>query len=454
MSGMINRNEYVAYRDFEGIFPSGEWYVEDAQSTVETEYVPPQSTVFIPVDVYTDTRGERYYEGKNHLGNVLVVFSDRKIPEEDNGQIAYYTADVVSYNDYWPYGWVLDGRHGGESYRFSFQEQEGDPEIKGENNSINYKYRMHDTRVGRFFAVDPLTGDYPHYTPYSFSGNKVIYKIELEGLEEANTASGYDPYSYLLTTQIGVRKVFDGNGLSSNISGFLDFGANAAGENSALIFGGGIEYNRQDGFSGSLIVATQLRYGGDRSYPTFVNYGGESFNNIIVNDFQMSTDFGVALNFNQIEGAWFREVGLHFSGKYLNNRLFGNIMIWNTDITQHNYEMLESPIVDINTTGTEFNVGYTYLPNMNIGDRGFTIGYNLDQRRSWMNFDYSYGAFQALFQYGQQAYGNFSLNPNDGEIGFGSSINYGGQFNYYFRNPDGPRFEPSLYLKGTTSLDD
>ncbi|NYA72744.1 hypothetical protein HZF10_17585 [Flavobacterium sp. MAH-1] len=44
---------------------------------------------------------------------------------------------------------------------------------------------MHDPRVGRFFAVDPLTKEYPHYTPYSFSGNKVISAIELEGLEES-----------------------------------------------------------------------------------------------------------------------------------------------------------------------------------------------------------------------------------------------------------------------------
>jgi hypothetical protein len=43
---------------------------------------------------------------------------------------------------------------------------------------------MHDPRVGRFFAIDPLTKKYPHYSPYSFSGNKVIHKIELEGLEE------------------------------------------------------------------------------------------------------------------------------------------------------------------------------------------------------------------------------------------------------------------------------
>ena len=43
---------------------------------------------------------------------------------------------------------------------------------------------MHDPRVGRFFAVDPLTGKYPWYTPYSFSGNKPIQFVELEGLEE------------------------------------------------------------------------------------------------------------------------------------------------------------------------------------------------------------------------------------------------------------------------------
>jgi hypothetical protein len=43
---------------------------------------------------------------------------------------------------------------------------------------------MHDVRVGRFFAIDPLTSKYPWYTPYSFSGNKVIAFRELEGMEE------------------------------------------------------------------------------------------------------------------------------------------------------------------------------------------------------------------------------------------------------------------------------
>ncbi len=80
---------------------------------------------------------------------------------------------------------LLPGRHGNTSdYRYGFQGQEMDNEIKGEGNSINYKFRMHDPRVGRFFAVDPLTKKYPDYSPYSFSGNKVIAYTELEGEEE------------------------------------------------------------------------------------------------------------------------------------------------------------------------------------------------------------------------------------------------------------------------------
>ena len=73
---------------------------------------------------------------------------------------------------------------GGVPYRYSFQGQEHDDEVKGAGNSINFEYRMHDPRIGRFFAIDPLTREYPHYTPYSFSGNKVIDCIELEGKEE------------------------------------------------------------------------------------------------------------------------------------------------------------------------------------------------------------------------------------------------------------------------------
>ncbi len=86
--------------------------------------------------------------------------------------------------DYSPFGVQLDGRTiQGDFYRYGFQNQEKDDEVKGAGNSVNYTFRMHDPRVGRFFAVDPLAGMYPHNSVYAFSENRVIDMNELEGLE-------------------------------------------------------------------------------------------------------------------------------------------------------------------------------------------------------------------------------------------------------------------------------
>ncbi|MGV6862261.1 MAG: RHS repeat domain-containing protein [Putridiphycobacter sp.] len=138
-------------------------------------------------DVYAQKVGDKRYELSNHLGNVLEVITDRKLAVEStttSGTVDYYTADVISQNDYYPFGMLLPNRHESSSdYRYGFQGQELDNEIKGEGNSINYKYRMHDPRIGRFFAVDPLAPKYPHNGPYNFSENRVIDGVELEGLE-------------------------------------------------------------------------------------------------------------------------------------------------------------------------------------------------------------------------------------------------------------------------------
>jgi len=82
---------------------------------------------------------------------------------------------------------LVPRRHGSlESYKYGFQGQEKDDEIKGEGNSLNYTFRMHDPRVGRFLSLDPLAPQYPHNSPYAFAENSVIGGIELEGLEFLN----------------------------------------------------------------------------------------------------------------------------------------------------------------------------------------------------------------------------------------------------------------------------
>jgi len=154
-----------------------------------SEQAVAQETEMILADYY-NTAGDKRYELSNHLGNVLVVVNDKKLPGAASGTIPYYNSDIASYSDYDPFGMPLPYRqYDAPDYRYGFQGQEKDDEIKGEGNSLNYTFRMHDPRVGRFFAVDPLAGKYPFYSPYQFSGNRVIDMVELEGLEPAKKGS-------------------------------------------------------------------------------------------------------------------------------------------------------------------------------------------------------------------------------------------------------------------------
>ncbi len=70
-------------------------------------------------------------------------------------------------------------------YRFGFQGQEADNKIGGLGQHLNYTFRNYDSWIIRFGAIDPLAGKYPYWSPFAFSGNRVIDAVELEGLEPA-----------------------------------------------------------------------------------------------------------------------------------------------------------------------------------------------------------------------------------------------------------------------------
>lgn len=148
--------------------------------------------------VYRHRVGYKQYELTNHastslsasLGNVLATVLDRRtgqLLQPSDTAYAWYQADVSSAQDYYPFGMSMPGRtyvaDSTRGYRFGFQGQEMDNEIKGIGNSVNYKFRMHDPRIGRFFAVDPLAWKYAYNSPYAFQENKLGLGFELEGLE-------------------------------------------------------------------------------------------------------------------------------------------------------------------------------------------------------------------------------------------------------------------------------
>jgi len=79
--------------------------------------------------------GHKQYEISNHLGNVLSVITDQKLPVEVDSLIVSYSAVVVTATDYSPFGVGLYGRSWSGEYRFGFGGHERDDEVKGSTYS-------------------------------------------------------------------------------------------------------------------------------------------------------------------------------------------------------------------------------------------------------------------------------------------------------------------------------
>ena len=130
------------------------------------------------------------YELKNFRGDIRQVISDIKYREEVNG-VVEYTPDVWQVEDSYPFGWNIKDRsfthpNPEEAYRFGFNGKENDPDF-GNQLIQDYGFRLYNPAIAKFLSVDPLAPEYPWYTPYQFAGNKPIWAIDLDGLEEATT---------------------------------------------------------------------------------------------------------------------------------------------------------------------------------------------------------------------------------------------------------------------------
>jgi RHS repeat-associated protein len=106
--------------------------------------------------------------------------------DDGNGDIAYYEADVVTANDYYPFGMLMPGRaySATGAYRYGFNGKENDNEVKGEGGQQDYGMRIYDPRLGRFLSVDPLKAEFPWNSPYAFAEGDPILNIDLDGGEK------------------------------------------------------------------------------------------------------------------------------------------------------------------------------------------------------------------------------------------------------------------------------
>ncbi|MGD0338056.1 MAG: RHS repeat-associated core domain-containing protein [Bacteroidota bacterium] len=128
------------------------------------------------------------------------------------------TANIKSYDDFYPYGMVMEKRSGNigqNDTRFKFSSKERDVET-----GLDYfGARSYDARIVRWLVVDPLREKYFNWSPYIYSLDNPINSIDPNGKWSIKVVV-YDDRSATLC-------LFDKNG---NCKGYFE--AKAKGESS------------------------------------------------------------------------------------------------------------------------------------------------------------------------------------------------------------------------------
>ena len=126
---------------------------------------------------------KKQYTISNHLGNVLTVFSDKKVPilSGDGTTVIGYNPTIISTSDYSPFGVELNGRTSVGSYRYGYNGMELDNEVSGQGNSYTTEFRQYDPRLGRWKSMDPLMAQFPWQSPYCSMDNNPISLVDPTG---------------------------------------------------------------------------------------------------------------------------------------------------------------------------------------------------------------------------------------------------------------------------------
>ncbi len=265
-------------RDENGLKSSADWittyYTRDAQGNIMSVYKlssEAQQTTFAQteVSIYGSSRvgvdntltelispvpqgnifnnilGKKQYELTNHLGNVLATVSDIKFQQDYNAdnEVDSYTADIITAQDYYPFGMLMPGRtYGSNSYKFGFNGQELDNEVIGVTGShYTAEFWEYDSRLGRRWEIDPEPKDFA--SPYATFSNNPIWFTDPNGRdtivnpngEEMNAGDGYAAsddktvlYGEGLKTKVWDSKAL---GISGEYNGnYVDYAPNKHGK--------------------------------------------------------------------------------------------------------------------------------------------------------------------------------------------------------------------------------
>jgi RHS repeat-associated protein len=314
--------------------------------------------------------------------------------EEVLSKMVKYTQNIT-----YTFGMQMPGRSfSSGSFRYGFQGQEKDNEIKGDGNSINYKYRIHDPRLGRFLSVDPLAKDYPDLTTYQLADNNPIENMELEGLEGFSTR---------FIGTLGLHLSFSKKRTSFSVS---------AGIGTAMMFANGVSFEGSAkgnlslyGQSGFLKAAFNYSFSGMAGVGNTLNMAGfgttgsASGDGISIPDFMPSV--GIHSMGANPAGNNFKGIGVKYASDLDNttppNLSFTGRLGFGVKSSDGWIPNSQGPLLDFNRSTTEFGINGSF--NIGTGD--------LDLRSSLLT---SKSEFRSS---------GYFLNPK-------SQVNISGKMNY------------------------
>ncbi len=172
-------------------------------------YVEPSENGFRYVYQYTDI-----------WNNVRLSYSDLDL----NGAIDPNT-EILSEKSYYPFGLRHKGYNnvviGTDNNYKQYQGQEFTEDLG--LNIHEWKYRISDPAIGRFWQIDPLAEDYVYNSTYAFAENKLGMGIELEGAEIftwAQQAAVAD--AAVNPNGVGAHVLGVSQGLANTVTGVID----------------------------------------------------------------------------------------------------------------------------------------------------------------------------------------------------------------------------------------
>ncbi len=129
-------------------------------------------------DIWQNTRIT--YADNDRDGNI--DFTQNGVDVDGDGD---YHEEIRREQNHYPFGMEQEGYNytlrGTKNNLKTFQGQELTEDLG--LNTHEWRYRMSDRSIGRFWQLDPLAEDYVYNSTYAFQENKMGMGIELEGLE-------------------------------------------------------------------------------------------------------------------------------------------------------------------------------------------------------------------------------------------------------------------------------